>query len=964
MPKSHCTGIRRKLSYYKRRKIHIIKRGGRYHYVLGKDGMEGILTVRGGRKEVWEERHRPPNPGWNIFCVAAQPLLHHAWNVWWQFRGCSSVSPVLRVSGGSLPSNNFVLIQGLHQQLSRQLITKKFCSSGISISLESWKGNIQLHYWESYTKKKKERMWLILIELSVGDLLLLAGFRYPKERDEEAKVNFWCKGSNNSTVKILVKMMMYVFFLRVLIYDLGIQPWLILSLFLVSCFTFLHPFTIHIFCSSLIHLINILHFSILILVWLASHAATSTMNTASQKLSHLRQPNWVKWMMKYHCIFHVCAYIPIDINDFKHKLAHDPLKETFGAASFIPSRWGMLLYTCTLVFHTCIKLNNKENIILRCEIWRLAELLWLIFLIRFSTYNWIAGIEIPDLEPITHSRQHLRSEIWKFESWKTKNSLTVLEIGYHTKFKKNKIKKQIQAVKCIHLPPPMLYPKMKHMMKMSSILMDRHSCLFHHLQTIALHAVRETSYLFFNHSGFEILSPCCAQSSFPAFFPCGGGKMFHCLFYAILPFHAQIIIAFFAHIFPKAKLLNNPGEFTHISHYSRFWAPSPALIVYTYIHVSMLMVPPKYCHIFSILFDLYPSLPCSLNPSFYFLEQAEKGNYWDCRACSFWGTSRNRQSSLAFGALCLQNVNIRNNLNRQSGTIVFTKMLFRSGLREIKGVLQKGKCKYVRVDIRRSRRGERPGLIGRGLVSELARAWPLPRQRHVCKGKVEASSRARWPLPGQRHCLFQVKGMASARAKAQPLPLPAQRNGLCQPLCYQSSENYALGCAMSVDRCFGKIISVKISNAGREIQIGFFLLRHTGKRRIILSHITYNQGFFTSKEQITTGTKSQYSSVLVEDQTGYAKVFMENSYCVDIYKRPFYIEEGLRNAQVKHYNISCEIAEFSGAHSTMRRNQGTVEHMEVLMVSWEISEAFQQALVVFCAQSPALSCVLSIERLN
>ncbi|KNZ57454.1 hypothetical protein VP01_2152g3 [Puccinia sorghi] len=48
------------------------------------------------------------------------------------------------------------------------------------------------------------------------------------------------------------------------------------------------------------------------------------------------------------------------------------------------------------------------------------------------------------------------------------------------------------------------------------------------------------------------------------------------------------------------------------------------------------------------------------------------------------------------------------------------------------------------------------------------------------------------------------------------------------------------------------------------------------------------------------------------------------------------IEEGLRSAQGKHYNISGEILEFPGVHrGSMRHNQGTIDHMEVLMVSWE-----------------------------
>ena len=60
------------------------------------DGWQaGILMVAGGRKDGWEERPRPPNPGWRLYggslsvriliyagtCRALQPLLYPAWNV-------------------------------------------------------------------------------------------------------------------------------------------------------------------------------------------------------------------------------------------------------------------------------------------------------------------------------------------------------------------------------------------------------------------------------------------------------------------------------------------------------------------------------------------------------------------------------------------------------------------------------------------------------------------------------------------------------------------------------------------------------------------------------------------------------------------------------------------------------------------------------------------------------------------
>ncbi|KNZ57547.1 putative signal peptide protein [Puccinia sorghi] len=162
MPKAHCTGGRYYMGkgYYKRRKVlhregYIITRGGSYiqwigciitrggrlswiqwtrysggEYVCSKYGMvllcvkaleeqkEGTIEVRGGRKEVWEERPRPRNPGFKIFscialcmeflvamqrlhsnissrmqgftafiasymeCLGCTALLHRAWNVW------------------------------------------------------------------------------------------------------------------------------------------------------------------------------------------------------------------------------------------------------------------------------------------------------------------------------------------------------------------------------------------------------------------------------------------------------------------------------------------------------------------------------------------------------------------------------------------------------------------------------------------------------------------------------------------------------------------------------------------------------------------------------------------------------------------------------------------------------------------------------------------------------------------
>ncbi|KNZ54236.1 hypothetical protein VP01_2g4 [Puccinia sorghi] len=80
--------------------------------------------------------------------------------------------------------------------------------------------------------------------------------------------------------------------------------------------------------------------------------------------------------------------------------------------------------------------------------------------------------------------------------------------------------------------------------------------------------------------------------------------------------------------------------------------------------------------------------------------------------------------------------------------------------------------------------------------------------------------------------------------------------------------------------------------------------------------------------------------------------------------RPLDVEEGLRSAQGKHYNILGELVELSGIHrGTMRRDQGTIEHMEVLMVSWKSSEAFQHVLAVLWGHSNALpfeNCLIKL----
>ncbi|KNZ61152.1 hypothetical protein VP01_1445g2 [Puccinia sorghi] len=108
--KLSCSSTHRENSYYYKRKWmgYIITRGGiqwtRYSggkYVWSKDGMvllcvtvleeckEGTVEVRGGRKEVWEESPRPPNPSWKIvwlhslYCIV-HGILYCIMNVWWK----------------------------------------------------------------------------------------------------------------------------------------------------------------------------------------------------------------------------------------------------------------------------------------------------------------------------------------------------------------------------------------------------------------------------------------------------------------------------------------------------------------------------------------------------------------------------------------------------------------------------------------------------------------------------------------------------------------------------------------------------------------------------------------------------------------------------------------------------------------------------------------------------------------
>ncbi|KNZ47838.1 hypothetical protein VP01_609g1 [Puccinia sorghi] len=66
----------------------------------------------------------------------------------------------------------------------------------------------------------------------------------------------------------------------------------------------------------------------------------------------------------YYCLLHVFAYIPIDISYCIHKLTNDPLKKNLGSAR--------RFWVKTMLSQQQPALNNKGNISVRCEIWRLA----------------------------------------------------------------------------------------------------------------------------------------------------------------------------------------------------------------------------------------------------------------------------------------------------------------------------------------------------------------------------------------------------------------------------------------------------------------------------------------------------------------------------------------------------------------------------------------------------------------
>ncbi|KNZ55706.1 putative signal peptide protein [Puccinia sorghi] len=168
--------------------------------------------------------------------------------------------------------------------------------------------------------------------------------------------------------------------------------------------------------------------------------------------------------------------------------------------------------------------------------------------------------------------------------------------------------------------------------------------------------------------------------------------MFHCLLYAILPFCAQIIIAFDVHILPNTKLLNHPVSNSTTSHMFLTIPGFASMTCFTIAissQFSLIYIPLcgnlQWLFIFRMQSDFCfkPLLTESiiLFSSVVGLQSTPE--------CSFWGTSRNLKSSSAFGALPFRistsgddlipqlthdlalSLEVRNSLNRQVHSLLF-----------------------------------------------------------------------------------------------------------------------------------------------------------------------------------------------------------------------------------------------------------------------------------------------------
>ncbi|KNZ46724.1 hypothetical protein VP01_6g1 [Puccinia sorghi] len=197
--------------------------------------------------------------------------------------------------------------------------------------------------------------------------------------------------------------------------------------------------------------------------------------------------------------------------------------------------------------------NNKEDINHQPldEEW-VENILWLIFFIWLSEvkcsplgpiiFGW-------DLELIAHSRPHLSSEIWEFDSWKTKNK-QIKTIMSNATYDENFLDTEMHSCLC---SPPVWPPFYSH----------SYNSPVHHLKTIALLAVRVTSYVFFNNSGFGLLSPFCSQSSSSRFFPLWRWKKVPLPYLCNPAFMCTNYHCFCCSYFPK-KFLPLSGETKHL----------------------------------------------------------------------------------------------------------------------------------------------------------------------------------------------------------------------------------------------------------------------------------------------------------------------------------------------------------------------------------------------------------------
>ncbi|KNZ49568.1 hypothetical protein VP01_4932g1 [Puccinia sorghi] len=217
----------------------------------------------------------------------------------------------------------------------------------------------------------------------------------------------------------------------------------------------------------------------------------------------------------------VCAYIEIDRNYCKHTLADEILKKkTLGTASFIPGRY--------------ISQSSPINRLM-------LRVIWIGFVSTFETQKplWEFGDKLKheyrrsqtNLGHQRRSQGHYSSpEAWNSSATtRTRgNRSVVLPLSPSKTIKplKHNSKSQTCSTSWIKpwlgtLPPPIVYLKMKNMMKMYSIHMERHSFP-------RSPPVWPPFYSHSDHSsGLGSCPLSVPKAHLPAFFHCRGGKMFH-----------------------------------------------------------------------------------------------------------------------------------------------------------------------------------------------------------------------------------------------------------------------------------------------------------------------------------------------------------------------------------------------------------------------------------------------------